>query len=167
MEVFDPGIGTAPTLLPCPFCGNPPFVVWRRINPRSGCKTDGCLGRRLPYLSLDSDGDLIAWNTRDGIKCNRMTTAKKKEPEREGGASVGIPVGLTTMPLALSAWRGPNWSHGADDYAYYDADDKPGASAVEALYALTPEDVAAVNEARKKCASKALRSFDLCRCDHK
>ena len=24
-----------------------------------------------------------------------------------------------------AAWRAPNWSHGPDDYAYYDADDKP------------------------------------------
>ena len=72
----------------------------------------------------------------------------------------------TVSPLAASAWRGPNWSHGADEYAYYDADEKPGASAVEELYALTPEDVAAVNEARKNLALKALRRFDLCRCDH-
>ena len=70
----------------------------------------------------------------------------------------------TVRPLVAAAWRGPNWSHSADDYAYYDADEKPGSSAVEALYALTPEDVAAVNEGRKKRALKALRRFDLCRC---
>ena len=58
----------------------------------------------------------------------------------------------TVRPLVAAAWRGPNWSHSADDYAYYDADEKPGSSAVEALYALTPEDVAAVNEGRKKRA---------------
>ena len=75
------------------------------------------------------------------------------------------PVESTIMPLVASAWRGQNWSHGADDYAYYDADDKPGASEVEALYSLTPEDVAAVNEGRKNRALKALRRFDLCRCD--
>lgn len=37
---------------------------------------------------------------------------------------------------------------------------------VEPLYALTPEDVAAVNAARKERASKTLRRLDLCRCDH-
>jgi hypothetical protein len=31
---------------------------------------------------------------------------------------------------------------------------------------LTPEDVAAVNAARKERAYKALRRLDLCRCDH-
>ena len=34
------------------------------------------------------------------------------------------------------------------------------------LYALSDEDVAAVNAARKERASKALRRLDLCRCDH-
>ena len=34
------------------------------------------------------------------------------------------------------------------------------------LYALTPEDVAAVNATRKDRASKALRRLDLCECDH-
>ena len=62
MEVFD--IGPAPALLPCPFCGKYPFIVWRRINPRAGCKTDSCPGSRIPDLSLDSIGDVIAWNTR-------------------------------------------------------------------------------------------------------
>lgn len=34
------------------------------------------------------------------------------------------------------------------------------------LYALTPEDVEAVNMVRRERASKALRRLDLCRCDH-
>jgi hypothetical protein len=34
------------------------------------------------------------------------------------------------------------------------------------LYVLTPEDVAAVNAARKARAEKVLRRLDLCRCDH-
>lgn len=34
------------------------------------------------------------------------------------------------------------------------------------LYLLTPEDVAAVNAARKARAEKVLRRLDLCKCDH-
>ena len=37
---------------------------------------------------------------------------------------------------------------------------------VQPLYALTPEDVAAVNKARKEAAWKAARRLDLCQCDH-
>ena len=40
------------------------------------------------------------------------------------------------------------------------------AAKTECLYRLTPEDVQAVNAARKERASKALRRLDLCRCDH-
>jgi hypothetical protein len=37
---------------------------------------------------------------------------------------------------------------------------------VQPLYALTPEDVEAVNKARKEAAWKTARRLDLCRCDH-
>lgn len=37
---------------------------------------------------------------------------------------------------------------------------------VQPLYALTPEDVEAVNADRQHRAWKALRRLDLCRCDH-
>ena len=37
---------------------------------------------------------------------------------------------------------------------------------VQPLYALTPDDVAAVNAARKEAAWKASRRLGLCRCDH-
>lgn len=37
---------------------------------------------------------------------------------------------------------------------------------VQPLYALTPEDVAAVNKFRKEAAWKAARRLDLCQCDH-
>jgi hypothetical protein len=37
---------------------------------------------------------------------------------------------------------------------------------VQPLYALMPEDVAAVNASRKKQAEKTLRRLDLCQCDH-
>lgn len=46
------------------------------------------------------------------------------------------------------------------------ADRRPHCRNETALYALTPEDVAAVNAARKDAAWKALRRLDLCRCDH-
>ena len=42
----------------------------------------------------------------------------------------------------------------------------PQNSAWTPLYALTPEDVAAVNAARKARAEKMLRRLDLCECDH-
>jgi hypothetical protein len=40
------------------------------------------------------------------------------------------------------------------------------AAKTERLYALTEEDVAAVNAARKERAWKTLRRLDLCHCDH-
>ena len=46
------------------------------------------------------------------------------------------------------------------------ADRRPHCRNETALYALTPEDVAAVNAARKERAYKALRRPDLCQCDH-
>lgn len=56
-----------PMLLACPFCGVPPKMIWRRINPRGGCKTDWCLGAKLPALSLDRQEDIDAWNTRSNV----------------------------------------------------------------------------------------------------
>ena len=60
-------LGQPPMLLLCPFCGKPPRIVWRRTNPRGGCETSGCLGSRLPVLSLDMPDDVTAWNTRSGL----------------------------------------------------------------------------------------------------
>lgn len=47
---------TPPKLEDCPFCGKPPEVVWRKFNPRGRCKTEGCMGSRLPAISLDLQG---------------------------------------------------------------------------------------------------------------
>ena len=53
-----------PSLLPCPFCGEKPAVVWRKNNPRAGCKTDGCWGAKLPAIALDVPEQVSAWNLR-------------------------------------------------------------------------------------------------------
>lgn len=59
-----------------------------------------------------------------------------------------------------------DWDTEANSGAAVDAlaDQRPGETL--GLYALSPEDVAAVNAARKEMAWKALRRLDLCRCDH-
>jgi hypothetical protein len=50
------------------------------------------------------------------------------------------------------AWRAPNWSHSPDDYAYYDADDKPECrGAAEPLYGQAELDAAVAAE-RERCA---------------
>ena len=67
-------LGLPPMLLPCPFCGEPPCIVWRRSNPRAGCKTEGCLGVRLPVLSLDSIDDVTAWNRRSNASASLGTS---------------------------------------------------------------------------------------------
>lgn len=55
----------APTnLLNCPFCGHQPEQKWNRPNPSAGCKTEGCLGSRLPRVLLDVPEQIDAWNTR-------------------------------------------------------------------------------------------------------
>ncbi len=68
-------------------------------------------------------------------------------------------------PLEAAAWRGPNWSHSADDWAYYDADDKPTTGSPEPLYALTREEVVAVNKLRARKVWQTRQSH-LCKCDH-
>lgn len=57
-------LGPPPELKPCPFCGNPLTVRWRRINPKASCTTENCWGARLPTLTLDVPEAVAAWNTR-------------------------------------------------------------------------------------------------------
>jgi len=51
-------------LLPCPFCGEYPHKVVRKVNPRASCKTEGCIASKLPVINLDSKESIDAWNTR-------------------------------------------------------------------------------------------------------
>lgn len=53
-----------PELKPCPFCGNPLNVRWRKMNPKAHCATPGCWGGKLPVLQLDIPEFVAAWNTR-------------------------------------------------------------------------------------------------------
>ena len=56
--------GPPPKLKPCPFCGRPLAIRWRKINPKAHCATPGCIGGKLPVLQLDIPEFVDAWNTR-------------------------------------------------------------------------------------------------------
>jgi hypothetical protein len=59
-------LGPAPELEPCPFCGKPLAVKWRRNNPSARCITEECWGAKMPSLQLDVPEFVAAWNRRDG-----------------------------------------------------------------------------------------------------
>ncbi len=83
-------------------------------------------------------------------------------------AAGASPVDCRVRPLVdAAAWlaRRSDWPAGKWE-AFKGSEPPHWASAADPLYSLTPEDVAAVNAARKDRASKALRRLDLCRCDH-
>ncbi len=65
-EVLLPGTESRspPELKPCPFCGQPLNVRWRKINPKANCATQDCWGGKLPVLQLDIPEFVAAWNTR-------------------------------------------------------------------------------------------------------
>lgn len=77
-------------------------------------------------------------------------------------------------PLSPAAWMEPGkyWTLEHEQWmAHHRKNSDPNVQATlaaktERLYALTTEDVAAVNAARKERAFKALRRLDLCKCDH-
>lgn len=77
-------------------------------------------------------------------------------------------------PLQPAAWMEPGkyWTLEHEDWMAHhrksnDQNTKATLAAkTERLYALRPEDVAAVNKARKEAAWKAARRLDLCKCDH-
>lgn len=59
----------ATSLLPCPFCGVSPTASIRgsgevATNPKAACKTEGCMGSKLPVICLDVPEQVNAWNTR-------------------------------------------------------------------------------------------------------
>lgn len=51
-------------LLPCPFCGAECERGSRKINPWARCPTEGCSGRSMPVIQLDSADSVAAWNRR-------------------------------------------------------------------------------------------------------
>lgn len=57
-------LGAPPSLEPCPFCGQPLTVRWRRSNPKASCQTAECWGGKLPVLPLDVPCFVAAWNKR-------------------------------------------------------------------------------------------------------
>jgi len=103
---------------------------------------------------------------------------------RSGGTPRGADMNTNTdsvsvmsaelRPLMPAAWMEPgkHWTLEPEEWmAYHRTDQHPNvhaalAAKTECLYRLTPDDVAAVNAARKERASKALLRMDLCRCDH-
>lgn len=59
----------ADSLKKCPFCGSK--LTLRvlgsgdmALNPSARCKTEGCMGGKLPSLCLDVPSDVQAWNQR-------------------------------------------------------------------------------------------------------
>lgn len=59
----------AARLLSCPFCGQKPVASIRGAgeianNPWAKCKTENCMGAKLPAINLDDPEDVDAWNTR-------------------------------------------------------------------------------------------------------
>jgi hypothetical protein len=88
----------------------------------------------------------------------------------------GSPLTKGLGPLVETAWLyendgGARVLHTNRGLVRFDADMRaaqayPDTHSMTTLYALTPEDVAAANKARKEAAWKALRRLDLCRCDH-
>ena len=87
---------------------------------------------------------------------------------REVGSNLGL------GPLVPAAWMEPgrHWTLEPEEWmAHHRKDPHPNVQATlaaktECLYRLTPDDVAAVNAARKEAAWKASRRLGLCRCDH-
>lgn len=71
-----------PELKPCPFCGQPLNVRWRKMNPKANCATPGCWGGKLPVLQLDIPEFVEAWNTRPNATSHRGAAC---------GASGGLP----------------------------------------------------------------------------
>ena len=54
-----------PHLEPCPWCGKPLQVTWRKSNPRaSACKTPHCFGNKMAALALDDASEVAEWNRR-------------------------------------------------------------------------------------------------------
>ena len=107
-----------------------------------------------------------------------MTTGPTdEESTTAAGGPGGMPLALRLSeglgPLVEVAWLYHDAARAEDanpllhsTLVVMAADRRPQCRNETALYALTPEDVAAVNAARKERAFKALRRLDLCRCDH-
>ena len=68
----------AANLLPCPLCGCAPVARWSKCNPRARCRTEGCIGAKLPVISLDLPEDIAAWNRRTVIAAH--LTLKQPSP---------------------------------------------------------------------------------------
>lgn len=65
-------LGLPPMLKPCPFCGEPLAVKWRRVNPSARCITEDCWGSKMPALQLDIPEHVAAWNTRLNYVTNQQ-----------------------------------------------------------------------------------------------
>ena len=88
-----------PHLEPCPYCGEPLTTVWRKINPRASCKTEGCFGRKMAVVNIDDAEDIEAWNRR--AQPAPITSESGKAPAQGASAitSGSVPV-LTYEEIA-------------------------------------------------------------------
>lgn len=77
-----------PKLQPCPFCAKPLTLRWRQINPRAGCKTEGCFGAKMPAIALDDETEIAAWNTREQPAASQPPQARDatQEPQPSIGS---------------------------------------------------------------------------------
>lgn len=95
-----------------------------------------------------------------------MTTTEIPE-NHESRPLLGLGLSEGLGPLVETAWTlAETLSKRETTHRAYLWFTNPQNSAWSALYALTPEDVLAVNADRKHRAWQALRRLDLCRCDH-
>lgn len=99
-----------------------------------------------------------------------MTTAQMSDPERGGGAAVGIPVDRTVRPLAPVGWRyvpSEVWGDQVltQDPKVADLARQYGRD-VEPLYTLNHDEAAAVNKLRAQKEQARQRDLKACRCDH-
>lgn len=67
-----------PHLEPCPWCGQPLQMTWRRHNPRASCRTEGCFGYMRVAFALDMPEQIEAWNRRASLAAPAAVPAEPK-----------------------------------------------------------------------------------------
>lgn len=87
---------SVPSLLPCPFCGEPPYRKDSKNNPWAACHTKDCQGSRMPVINLDEPHSIERWNTR------AQPAAQVTEEVLTGIASVHHQMGMVCLTYKTS-----------------------------------------------------------------